>query len=535
MTLFPIVERELRVAARKKSTYYYRLVAAFIAVVVGTIIVETMPLDEGGARLFRILSWLAIIYALLAGTQATADSISSEKREGTLGLLFLTDLRGADIVLGKLAATSMDTFYGLLGLLPVLALPLLMGGVGGGEFWRMVLVILALLLLSVSCGLFASSISFVPRKAIEGAFLLLFLLSFGIWFGCAASLNALDYQKAAEEVFRFAPLAAWDAALDNQYRLAPDHYWQPVALCITISLCLLTTASFLAARIWSERIRLKQTDSWRTRWENWTRGPRGLQMSIREKLLNVNPILWLASRFRHLRWYPWIFLGATLVFWGWGVSRSVGGQLETTVMTFASTHAILKYWFAAVNLYGLANDRDKDALELIFSTPLTESEIIKGQWLAFRRLFGQPFLALAIIEPLLIGWSLQFGYNSNADRAFLLFTGFFGLILLAADCFAIGCLGMWLAVKARTPQRGATQTALIVLIIPWLILGFLAALDQFWRTDIKAVTWSIIWVFLSLLTDILCWLWSHVRLTSDLRRTISERYTTARPITVGTS
>jgi len=443
--------------------------------------------------------------------------------------LFLTDLRGADIVLGKLAATAMDTLYGLLALLPVLAMPLLMGGVTAGEFWRMTLLILSLLLLAVSSGLACSSIRIVPRKAIEGSFLLVFLLAVGVWLGIAATLAALGHGVAANRLFHLAPLSGWAAALDGEYIVAPHLYWQPVGLCIFFSLCLLAAACFFAARVWSEQMRIKRAEKWRTRWESWLRGPRVLQTKLRATLLNVNPILWLSTRFRQLRWYPWIFLGATLVFWGWGVSRSVGGQLETTVMTFASAHAILKYWFAAVNLYGLANDRDKDALELIFSTPLTEREIIKGQWLAFRRLFGQPFLVLSIIEPLLIGWSLHFGHNSSADRAFLLLTGLFGLILLAADCFAIGCLGMWLAVKAKTPQRGATQTAFILLIIPWLILGLLAVVDRLFSIDIKATTWCIIWVLLSLLADILCWLWSQARLTSDLRRTISERYTTTRP------
>ena len=202
-------------------------------------------------------------------------------------------------------------------------------------------------------------------------------------------------------------------------------------------------------------------------------------------------------------------------------------------MTFACVHGILKYWFAAINLYGLANDKDKDALELILSTPLTQPEIIKGQWLAFRRMFGQPFIALAIIEPLLVGWSVYFGSHSNADREFLLFTAFFGLVLLVVDCLALASLGMWLAVKAKTPQHGASQTAFFVLIIPWLILGLLAALERFFDAELRAMTWLVLWIFLSLLTDIICWLWSGARLQTDLRRTISERYTSTPPTAAG--
>ncbi|HQU46125.1 MAG TPA: hypothetical protein PK867_25150, partial [Pirellulales bacterium] len=41
----------------------------------------------------------------------TADCISSERREGTLGLLFLTDLRGHDVVLGKLVVAGLGAFY----------------------------------------------------------------------------------------------------------------------------------------------------------------------------------------------------------------------------------------------------------------------------------------------------------------------------------------------------------------------------------------------------------------------------------------
>src|SRR2546427_9287536 len=92
-------------------------------------------------RIFQGVSLLALLYCLAYGRRSTADCLSQEKRERTLGLLFLTDLKGHDVVLGKLAATSLRGFYGLLAIFPVLAVPLLMGGITPGEFWRMVLVL----------------------------------------------------------------------------------------------------------------------------------------------------------------------------------------------------------------------------------------------------------------------------------------------------------------------------------------------------------------------------------------------------------
>ena len=58
--------------------------------------------------LFWGLTGSAVFYCLLSGVWFTADCLSEEKREGTLGLLFLTDLKGYDVVFGKLVATFAE-------------------------------------------------------------------------------------------------------------------------------------------------------------------------------------------------------------------------------------------------------------------------------------------------------------------------------------------------------------------------------------------------------------------------------------------
>src|SRR5947209_10317361 len=123
MTLLPIVARELRVTARRRSIYRVRLAVALTAMfLAGIILVVNLgaPQHQLGRQVFEGLSVLSIIYCLFSGRISTADCLSEEKREGTLGLLFLTDLKGYDVVLGKLAATSVSAFYGLLAMLPVL-------------------------------------------------------------------------------------------------------------------------------------------------------------------------------------------------------------------------------------------------------------------------------------------------------------------------------------------------------------------------------------------------------------------------------
>ena len=163
MTFLPIVQRELRATARRRATYWMRLAIALLATCVGagTFIVTlgSVTSQQTGQFIFRGLSGLLLLYGLAYGRRATADCLSSEKREGTLGLLFLTDLKGHDVVLGKLTATSLNGFYGLLAALPVLAVCLLMGGITSGEFWRMVLVLVDTFLLSLSIGMLGSALT----------------------------------------------------------------------------------------------------------------------------------------------------------------------------------------------------------------------------------------------------------------------------------------------------------------------------------------------------------------------------------------
>ena len=115
MTFLPIMDRELRVAARKRSTFWLRVVAALVSLVIGggmllLSLAGVFPTATLGGVLFSTLTWLALGAALSAGLFFTSDSLSEEKREGTLGFLFLTDLRGYDVAGGKLLATSLRGF-----------------------------------------------------------------------------------------------------------------------------------------------------------------------------------------------------------------------------------------------------------------------------------------------------------------------------------------------------------------------------------------------------------------------------------------
>ena len=175
MNCHSVIVRELRRMSRRRATFQNRaLVCALAMFVLGVISVwmdwvtasATIGFPPKGAMVFRGLAVLLMFLCAIGGVSLTADCLSEERREGTLGLLFLTPLSGLDVLLGKLVSSALAAVYWILGILPVLSLTLLMGGVTFGEFFRLSLTLLNTLFLSLAAGLFVSSLTEDARKAI---------------------------------------------------------------------------------------------------------------------------------------------------------------------------------------------------------------------------------------------------------------------------------------------------------------------------------------------------------------------------------
>src|SRR5437762_9215104 len=85
VTFMPIATRELRVSARKRSTFWLRVAAAIFGLIVGAacMLIATLahlPAPDFGSALFAILTWMGLAAALMAGIFFTSDCLSEEKR-----------------------------------------------------------------------------------------------------------------------------------------------------------------------------------------------------------------------------------------------------------------------------------------------------------------------------------------------------------------------------------------------------------------------------------------------------------------------
>lgn len=189
-------------------------------------IAEWQAASSAGKGLFEGLAGLVYLVCLLAGPIQTADALCREKREGTLGLLFLTDLRSYDIVLGKLAGYSINGTLQIAAVLPVLALPLLMGGVSLGQFWTTAAVLLNSLFLSLSVGLVMSAYAQHTRSAAALATLILFLLVAAVpWFAELSGQNALGSGLTMLGI-----ADDFDLAVSGSFAQAPEQFWSSVGL-----------------------------------------------------------------------------------------------------------------------------------------------------------------------------------------------------------------------------------------------------------------------------------------------------------------
>ncbi|GEM_PF-6640951 len=109
-----------------------------------------------GREIFVYLSYLQFFLAAALSPALTANAITSEKAQGTLGILFLSGMKSSDIVVGKLLPRLVDLATALLASLPLVLVYLLFGGASTAEYVQVYLVMAAVSLFAASAGMLFS-------------------------------------------------------------------------------------------------------------------------------------------------------------------------------------------------------------------------------------------------------------------------------------------------------------------------------------------------------------------------------------------
>lgn len=562
MTFLPIVERELRVAARRSMTFWLRIIAALTAFTIATALLTLFMNIPGGigahpgGPLFAVLTWMSLAVVLAAGLFFTSDALSEEKREGTLGFLFLTDLRGYDVVLGKLLATSCRCVFALLAIFPVLACTQLLGGVDVREFWQTILALLHALFFSLTTGIFVSAISRHPQKALAGTLVLLFILS--------AGGAAVDGFLAFANSKNFSPVLSLVSPVVVFINVGGTFgsFWKTFGASQIMAWMMLGAACWLIPRNWQEktgRIALAQQSPWRS-W--WRFGNAKRRTHLRTVVLDQNPLTWLGCR---ERWQSlWLWLVA-LVMLGWflGMNLINNSILDWLSWGFirAVTMLLLYLWTASQASQVFAELRRGGILELLLASPLDFRKVAPGAWWGMVRLFGIPVAIILLLQFLAVvaqmrgtgSMSRAFAQEDGLIPAWVMLWGSAGcgLLVTVANLVALSWFGLWMGLVSRNGLLATLKTIAFVQIIPWMVIGFaswmvipmMVAFSGGFGASPGGASWfewipiisMILMTLLTLGKDWVFWSLARQRLVADFRNTAigaivpASRFLPARP------
>lgn len=529
MTLLPIVGRELRVRARKASTYWFRVSAATTAV----LLVLLLNLQLGsyssserlGSYIFAVLSWASLFLCLLAGMINTCDCVSEERREGTLGLLFLTDLKGYDIVFGKLAATSINAVFALVAIFPILAIPLLLGGLGVDELTRVLLTLGNAMFLSLAIGMAVSTLSQKERRALSATLLTVSFFAIGLPI-VAAMLDEFSGSFFPDEILRIVllpspgytlVLASVNSASNPS---AAADFRTSLGLIHGMAWLLIVFSCWRLPRSWMDRpasaggVRLRQ------RWKQWCFGAGAERKAFQTRLMEINSFFWVAARDRIKPTIVWGVFGLLGALWLWGFLENPRDWTETPmhVMTMFICQLVLKIWVAMEASHRFGEDRQSGALELLLATPMSVARLVEGQLLALRRQFAGPVLLVLTVD-------FFFLQAERTDREWVLLV-LAGMIEFIVDLIALAWVGMWLGLRSRSGTRATWGAIWRMLALPWAIFLFIViSLEIVARSlNIGEVGGIGIWLAISVLIALYFGFDARHRLLAEFRVVATQRF-----------
>ncbi len=472
MKVWSVIVRELRAQARQSFTYWLRTLGVVVLIGGAILFLGDNYLDRDlGGELFGFMHLLCYLSIWIFVPLSAADCISRERREGTLGLLFLTPLQPPHIVIAKSIAHGLRAGTLIVAIVPALMIPFLLGGV---SWYQAVLAAAAhfnAVCWCLAAAVVASAFARTANRAMILACLLVFcgFILFPWTVGAILGLNSQTtwtsgYSQSGYDFFTgFSVVATPPGNIDYVMQFfKPAQLGFAMAVATFISVSALVVAVIVAAN--------RTRSSWRdeppsARVREIERvfcrpviAVGFLRRWMQRKLLR-NPIGWLEQR----RW------NGRMVTWAWFAVIVSVYSLVLTDRTFFRTSGgfqVLMGWLLALSMAITAagsfrRERETGVLELLLVSPLTTGQIISGR---LRGLWGQ-FLPSII---LLLGIWIYFisiyhsiYRRSDGEGAQVFF--------FAVSFLVIPVIGLYFSVRTRHFIAALLLTLGTVFVAPMIL------------------------------------------------------------------
>jgi len=494
MTFLPIIARELRARARSRATYWTRFAVALAGMLICLPQLAMPGLNGTAASLGKNVfdGIVAASFALCCcACLLTADAVSSERREGTLGLLLLTRVSRFDVLLGKLGSVGLTALCALVALLPMLMIPVLAGGVTAGEALCKGLGLVNALFFALAVWLFASTLR---RERVKAAGWALGLVALGVAvpFVCGLSSSPPAFIGLFSPLFGVIwephqPLSRWVASMIMVQAMT----W----------LALVCAAAELHQSLREEgRADVPETPFRaedavvRRRWQPLQGGTATIEWLVCRQR-GISAAIWTAMSvgILHLFVSPWL-------------NRLTGSRGFSLYVMIIPTGLAMGLFQGALLAWAASRffieARRTGELELLLTTPLGAEAIISGQWIALRLLrwpvaallaaiFLQDFFnynfwsrpSTAIWPSILVSMPLSVGHL---------------LLGIGAGCWA----GLWFGFKVRRQAGAIVWTVGLTWGVPILatllsVLGqiilipFLVSSSRTWASSYVNFPWVL--------------------------------------------
>ena len=381
-----------------------------------------------------------------------------------LDLLLLSKVGPLGILLSKLLTHSNPTIQVLMSSIPIVALPMLFGGVSSAEVFRMSILCLSALALSSITGLYAASLCHSGKSASMLSGLILAATSLGSYF--------IDrIQTGMEGVYALPGLVqALATTSDLAQGISPLTFWTSIQ-----SMIILTMGFFVLAIRQLPRASLEGTTRLKPKlrsvnFENETSSEIRRYQSIRR-----SPTKWLGSK---RQWNPlsaflfivttMLMIAAFLYIQTW--FRLPKTNLHLLVFPFLA-HTTFKFMLAAKASQLISECRRSGEMEILLSTPLRTDRIYSG----FRTATLNGFRPLIFVVILTDVATLVFStsrLNAPGQDQILWMLTWGMIVMLAVDTWALLWIGLWEGSRAKNTINAYVRTLRTALIYP--LIGFLA-------------------------------------------------------------
>jgi ABC-type transport system involved in multi-copper enzyme maturation permease subunit len=472
MTVLPIIGRELRAQSQLAFTYNLRVLGAAAVMLACLLYSLSHPLVHAlGGELFSRLNFTVFVSIWILVPLLCSDCISRERREGTIGLLFLTPLSARDVVLAKGLVHGLRAFSLLLTALPVITIALFLGGVAWSDAALSLMMNFSSLCWALAAGLLASSFSKSWLRAqllalgftvcLGAGFLLLnggniYLFAGGGMWSPGGTADSLSWTV----LFGFLDATnanGWWGRIHSMMPPARHLVWLLIHLrMVIVSILVLFLSIEIAARnlrrYWRE-----EPPSARQVWiEKKLFTPILMVSFLRtwmRRKLERNPIGWLEQR-------SW---SGRLVTWGWfAVMISIYSAAFNNTDVSRSLDILQK--FMAWLLLGIMSvtaagsfqrERETGVLELLLVSPMSVGQIIGGR---LRGLWGQFLPAFFVLLGIWFYLSSVFPAERAARGLIEFFCGSF---------LAMPVIGLYYSLRRSNFVSAFLSTILLGVAIPF--------------------------------------------------------------------